>query len=50
MSGFYQSVPDDKKAVLIGLLKAMEPFRELNPTMPLQYLTAFLHVAMNCPL
>jgi DNA-binding MarR family transcriptional regulator len=47
MSGFHQSVPDDEKAVLIRLLKALKPFHELNPTMPLQYVTAFLHVAIN---
>ena len=29
MSSFNQSVPDDEKAVLIGLLKALEPFHEL---------------------
>ena len=45
MSGFDQSVPDDEKAVLIGLLKALKPFRELRKTMPLQYITAFLSVA-----
>ena len=45
MSRFDQSVSDDEKAVLIGLLKALEPFHELNPTMPLQYVTAFLSVA-----
>ena len=34
MSSFNQSVPDDEKAVLIGLLKALEPFHKLNcPTL-----------------
>ncbi len=47
MSSFKQSVPDDEKEVLIGLLKALKPFRELDSTMPLQYVTAFLHVAIN---
>ena len=47
MSHFHQSVPDDEKAALIRLLKALEPFHELNPNMPLQYVTAFLHVATN---
>jgi DNA-binding MarR family transcriptional regulator len=47
MSSFDQSVPDDKKAVLLGMLKALEPFFELNSTMPLQYVTAFLEVAAN---
>lgn len=47
MSRFDQSVPDDEKAVLIGLLKALKPFRELRKTMPLQYVTAFLSVAVK---
>ena len=37
MSRVDQSVPDDQRAVLIGLLKALEPFHKLNPNMPLQY-------------
>ena len=45
MSRLDQSVPDDEKAALIGLLKALKPFRELRKTMPLQYVTAFLSVA-----
>ena len=47
MSSFDQSVPDDEKAVLIGLLKSLKPFRELRKTMPLQYVTAFLSVAIT---
>jgi DNA-binding MarR family transcriptional regulator len=47
MSSFKQSVPDDEKIVLISLLKALKPFRELDPTMPLQYVTAFLQVAIK---
>src|SRR4029078_1346945 len=47
MSNQNQSVPDDQKAVLTGLLKSLEPFFELNSTMPLQYVTAFLEVAAN---
>jgi DNA-binding MarR family transcriptional regulator len=46
MNSFKQSVPDDEKAVLASLLKALRPFRELNSTMPLQYVTAFLQVAV----
>ena len=46
MSSLKQSVPDDEKAVLGSLLKALKPFRELNSTMPLQYVTAFLQVAI----
>jgi DNA-binding MarR family transcriptional regulator len=45
MSRIDQSVPDDEKAALASLLKALKPFRELNSTMPLQYVTAFLSVA-----
>jgi DNA-binding MarR family transcriptional regulator len=45
MSRVDQSVPDDEKAALASLLKALKPFRELNSTMPLQYVTAFLSVA-----
>jgi DNA-binding MarR family transcriptional regulator len=47
MSSFHQSVPDDEKAVLVGLLKALKPFHELNKRMPLQYVTAFLSVAIK---
>lgn len=47
MSSFKQSVPDDEKAALIRLLKALEPFHKLNSTMPLQYVTAFLSVAIK---
>ena len=47
MSRVDQSVPDDQRAVLIGLLKALEPFHKLNPNMPLQYVTAFLQVAIK---
>ena len=47
MSRFDQLVPDDEKAVLIGLLKALKSFRELRKTMPLQYVTTFLHVAVH---
>jgi DNA-binding MarR family transcriptional regulator len=47
MSSFKQSVPDDEKAVLAGLLKALQPFHELDSTMPLQYVTAFLQVAIK---
>jgi DNA-binding MarR family transcriptional regulator len=42
-----QSIPDDEKAVLASLLKALKPFHDLDSTMPLQYVTAFLHVALK---
>jgi DNA-binding MarR family transcriptional regulator len=47
MSSFKQSVPDEEKEVLVALLKALKPFRDLDSTMPLQYVTAFLQVAIK---
>ena len=46
MSRFDQ-VPDDEKATSIKMRQAVELFFELNTTMPLQYVTAFLAVAGN---
>jgi hypothetical protein len=43
----FESLPGDEKAILAGLLKALKPFHDLNSTMPLQYVTAFLSVARN---
>jgi hypothetical protein len=45
MSRFDQSIPDDEKAALIGMQKALKLFHVLNSTMPLQYVTAFLQIA-----
>jgi DNA-binding MarR family transcriptional regulator len=55
MSSFKHALPEsqsrtgqsagDEKPVLASLLKALKPFRELNPTMPLQYVSTFLVVA-----
>jgi DNA-binding MarR family transcriptional regulator len=42
-----QSISDEEKAVLASLVKALKPFRELDSTMPLQYVTAFLQVAIK---
>jgi DNA-binding MarR family transcriptional regulator len=47
MSSFKQSIPDDEKRVLTSLIKALKPFRELDPAMPLQYVTAFLEVTIK---
>jgi DNA-binding MarR family transcriptional regulator len=47
MSRLDQSVLDDEKAALLSLLKALKPFRELRKAMPLQYVTAFLSVAVK---
>lgn len=42
-----QSVSQDDKAVLHSALAALEPFKNLNSTMPLQYVTAFMLVALE---
>jgi DNA-binding MarR family transcriptional regulator len=41
------SVSNDEKVTLRGALAALEPFKQLNATMPLQYVTAFLLVALH---
>lgn len=38
---------DDELSAAGRLLGALEPFRALRPTMPLQYVTTFLLVALN---
>jgi DNA-binding MarR family transcriptional regulator len=40
-------LPPDQWAACELTLDALEPFQKLRKTMPLQYLTAFLHVAMD---
>jgi DNA-binding MarR family transcriptional regulator len=47
MGGFKQSLSDDEKRALSNLEAALKPFFKLNPTMPLQYITAFLLVALK---
>lgn len=47
MNSLKQVMPDDEKAVLTSLLKALKPFHDLNSTMPLQYVTTFLQVAID---
>jgi DNA-binding MarR family transcriptional regulator len=42
-----QSVSDQDKGQLKALLTALEPFRELKSTMPLQYVATFLLVATD---
>ena len=44
MSSSEQVLPDEK-AVLTGFREALKLFRDLDATMPLQYVTAFLSVA-----
>jgi hypothetical protein len=47
MSNFNQSLSDDEKAALSNLESALKPFFKLRATMPLQYITAFLLVALK---
>jgi DNA-binding MarR family transcriptional regulator len=42
---FRQSLGDEEKARIDAALAILEPFLEIRPTMPLQYVVAFLHVA-----
>lgn len=47
MSSFEQFLTEADKHTLSNLMAALAPFRILNPTMPLQYVTAFIHVALK---
>jgi DNA-binding MarR family transcriptional regulator len=47
MADFKQSVSADDKPVLKSALTALEPFKNLNSTMPLQYVTAFILIALD---
>jgi len=38
---------DDEREVLKNLVKALRPFRDLNDTMPLQYVLTFISVAID---
>lgn len=38
---------DDNKKAMKALMGALEPFRSIRPTMPLQYVTTFLLVAID---
>jgi DNA-binding MarR family transcriptional regulator len=40
-----KELPDAERQAVLALLAALEPFRALRATMPLQYVTAFLLVA-----
>ena len=44
---FRQSLTAEEKAKLKALLAALEPFRSLRGTMPLQYVIAYLLVALE---
>jgi len=47
MSSFKQTLSDDERAALSNLEAALKPFFKLRTTMPLQYVTAFLLVALK---
>jgi DNA-binding MarR family transcriptional regulator len=47
MSSFEQSLTDAEKHTLSNIMTALAPFRILNPNMPMQYVTAFLLVALK---
>ena len=47
MSDFKQSLTAKEKETLQTLLQALEPFRTIRNTMPLQYVAAFLLVALE---
>lgn len=46
-SAFRQSLGDGEKEKIEALLAALEPFRNIRPTMPLQYVYTFLLVALE---
>lgn len=41
----FKKLPEEDQAAVKGMLGAVEPFRALRATMPLQYVVAFLLVA-----
>jgi DNA-binding MarR family transcriptional regulator len=47
VANYRQSLTDEEKRVLRGFLAALEPFRAIRPTMPLQYVVAFLLAALH---
>jgi DNA-binding MarR family transcriptional regulator len=47
MSDFRQALKPEEKVMLKCLLQALEPFRSLRSTMPLQYVIAYLLVALE---
>jgi hypothetical protein len=46
-TGRRQSLTDDEKEDIRRLLAALEPFRNIRSTMPLQYVVAYLLVALE---
>lgn len=47
MSEFKPTLTEEEKAYARALMLALEPFRAIRPTMPLQYVYTFLMVATN---
>jgi DNA-binding MarR family transcriptional regulator len=47
MRSFDQSLSDDEKGALSNLEAALKPFVKFRKTMPLQYVSAFLLVALK---
>ena len=45
MSEFKPTLNEEEKAYARALMSALEPFRDIRSTMPLQYVYAFLQVA-----
>ena len=46
-SKFKPTLSDEERAAATALFLALRPFRDLNPSTPLSYLTAYLLVAME---
>jgi hypothetical protein len=46
-ANFRQSLSEEEKARMAALMGALEPFRAIRGTMPMQYIVAFLLVAME---
>jgi hypothetical protein len=47
MSKFKPTFTEEERAAARSMFLALKPFRDLNPSMPLSYVTAFLLVAME---
>jgi DNA-binding MarR family transcriptional regulator len=47
MTNFKPTLSDEERAAARALFVALKPFRDINPSMPLSYVTAYLLVAMK---
>lgn len=47
MSDFKPTLSDEEKAYVRALMLALEPFRDIRTTMPLQYVYTFLQIAVD---